>query len=530
MTRQVPYYFNPRPYQREAWNRKLSYKYDIYLEIWHRQAGKDTNFIQFALINSWLNPGTQSAYVGLDNKWIRRNIWDKYINQRRHWDSYPSDKIDVHETKQQVKMLNNPEGKAEAMIQFIGFKDSETLIGSAYEHFFVSELSLYKRRAFDYLAPIWDNKKAMGEKFGFHANFTPRGLHNNAADMLRAYTGEDDPELWPGEHNVDGYSCYVDVLRADQSEISPGVRLYSDDALEKTRNRIIREDGNDNRFRQEFFCDFLTVNAGLVFQGIELLEREKRTESFNLRTEHPVYMVWDISSKDKKSDWTACIVFQYINEKLFIYDWFEDNRKSVLECVQELSKRPYFHLIKAAGLPWDADRSGSTLSPYDEVRKNFPGIDWHIIERNLKMDGINRGRQLLPNAYINLPQCDWLWTCFNSWEFKEIQANDDWSSEPKHDRFSHLMDAYRYLADMLAQYPYIKAGGSVIKEMPSHYAAWGQGVNDEIEDQWSKMPPAMRPSRSDPRRKKSPIDIYGEIKPDYQKQSIADVLKENGYQ
>ena len=38
------------------------------------------------------------------------------------------------------------------------------------------------------------------------------------------------------------------------------------------------------------------------------------------------------------------------------------NRKAVVECVQELAKRPYFHLIRGACLPWDSDRSGSISS------------------------------------------------------------------------------------------------------------------------------------------------------------------------
>ena len=158
----VPLYFEPRPAQLEAWARRLSGDYDYYFKIWHRQLGKDTDDIQYALYNAYENPGTQSAYVGLDNKWIRRNIWDKYLDGRRHWDNYPNHIIDVHETRQQVKMLNNPEGLAEAIVQFIGFKESENLIGSSYDSFFFSEVSLYRRDALDFITPIWDNKLAEG--------------------------------------------------------------------------------------------------------------------------------------------------------------------------------------------------------------------------------------------------------------------------------------------------------------------------------------------------------------------------------
>ena len=501
MAIQVPRYFQPRPYQKDAWVRRLSGKYDYYFKTWHRQAGKDTDDIQFALYRAWINPGTQSAYIGLDNKWIRRNIWDKYIDGRRHWDDYPPDMIDPKETQQVVKMLNNPEDKAEAIIQFIGFKESESLIGSSYDNFYGSELSLYKRNAFAFIPPIWDNKVAMGEPLSVNFNFTPRGLSNIAADMIRTYTGEDDPQLWPGEHG----RVYVDVQPANKTTKADGTRLFTDEHLEKIRERYIREFGNDNMFRQEYMCEFLAVNAGLVYPAIEILRKDGRYEPFNIVTDKPLYMAWDISSKDKQSDWTSCIVYQYYNGKLFIYDYFEDNRKAVVECVQELSRRPYFHLIRAAGLPWDADRSGSKDSPYEECRRMFPNISWHILGRTFVADGINRVRTLFPNMYINKPTCEWVVECFENWEFKELSSNEDWAATPRHDRYSHLMDAVRYVADMIKQVTYISSNDGKPTKMPSHYTEW----NDNETTSWEDLPPGMRVSKLSSMRKKDPADVYG---------------------
>ena len=468
--------------------------------------GKDTDDIQFALFNSWTHPGTQTAYIGIDNKWINRNIWNKYIDGRRHWDNYPKEEdggIRVSETRQIVYCQNNPEGLAPALIQFIGFKESESLIGSSYDSWFVSELSLYRRGAFDFIQPIWDNRKAMGLPLSVSFNFTPRGISNVAADMLRTYTGEDDPALWPGKHG----RVYVDYLPADKSTKEDGTRLYSDEMLEDIRQRYIRAYGNDNLFRQEMMCEFLAVNAGLVYPAIEVLRKENRYTKFNLRTDKPVYMAWDISSKDKQTDWTSCVVFQYYDGKVFIYDQFENNRKAVVECVQELSARPYFHLIRAACLPWDADRSGSRNSPLEECRQMFPGISWHILQRTYKNDGINRVRTLMPNLYINSENCDWLMECFESWEYRELTGVEDWAAEPKHDRYSHLMDATRYMAEMIDQIPYIKQNDGLPQKMPSHYRGWTDVDMDE--DSWDNMPPGMRPSKFSKLRKKKPSQVYG---------------------
>ncbi len=502
MAVQVPLYYEPRPYQRATWARRLSGKYHYDINIWHRQAGKDSNDIQFALFNSYLHAGTQSAYIGLDNKWIRRNIWDKYIDGRRHFDSYPSDIIEPLETRQQVKFHNN-EDLAPALVQFIGFKESESLIGSSYENFYISELSLYKRGAFDLIMPIWDMKKAEGKDFMICANFTPRGMSNIAADFLAAYTGTADPEGWPGEHG----DVYVDLMPADKSMRDDGTRLFTDEMLADIKQRYIRAMGNDLLFRQEYMCEFLAVNAGLVFPGIEAVRKEGRYRKFNLDTSRPVYMAWDISSKDKQSDWTSAIVFQYFNNYLLIYDYFEDNRKAVVECVQELAKRPYFHLIRAACLPWDSDRSGSSSSPLEECRRAFPNIQWHKLDRSYVSDRINRGRQMLANAVINEERCDWLMECFESWEFRELSSAEDWSAQPKHDRYSHLMDAYGYGCDFLSQVSYLQEATGKPKNMPAYYDEWDLDGSTE----WDDLPPGMRPSKFSPLRKKLPRDIYGDI-------------------
>lgn len=496
----VPLYFEPRPAQLAAWARRLSGDYDYYFKIWHRQFGKDTDDIQFALHNAYMNPGTQTAYVGLDNKWIRRNIWDKYLDGRKHWSNYPDHVIDVHETRQVVRMLNNPEDKAEALIQFIGFKESENLIGSSYDSFFFSELSLYRRDALDFILPIWDNKVAEGLPLLVNMNFTPRGLNNIAADMLKTYTGKDEWHEWPGAHG----RVYVDVLPADRSLKADGTRLYPDDVLETIRQRYIRQFGNDNMFRQEFLCEFMAMNAGLVYPAIEQLRAEGRYRPFNIDRRSPLYVAWDISSKGKESDWTSAVVFQYFEGSLKLIDYFEDNRMAVVECVQELAKRPYFHMIHSAFMPWDSDRSGSRSSPLEECQRTFPNISWRKLSRTYEKDGIDRVRMLFPNMLINEENCAWLMECFESWEYRSLTSMEDWAANPKHDRYSHLMSAVRYAADAIAEFDYIATADGRPVKMPEHYGQW-QG---EEESGWDDLPPGMRPSKFSPLRKKNPSELF----------------------
>lgn len=497
----VPLFYQPRWYQEAAWKRRFSGDITYYGKCWHRQAGKDSDDIEYANTNAYMNPGTQTAYIGLDNKWVKANIFEKYIDGRSFFSEFPDDLVDVNSTNQKVVFKNKTETKDNSIVRYVGYKEQGSLIGSSYDKWMISELSLYKRGQFDFIWPIFDNKIAHNEPLEVGFNFTPRGLTNEAADWLRALTGEDEPEKWPGFHEGPMGNCYIDLLPGDKSGI------YTEAQLDAMRQRDILKNGNDNLFRQEIMCEFMSVNAGLVFPAIEMVRKEGRYCPYNLDTTKPVYLAWDISSKDKLTDWTSCIVFQYYNGRMFIHDWYENNRMSVVECVQELAQRPYFHLVRAACLPWDSDRSGSSMSPLDECRRMFPNITWHKLDRSYVSDGINKFRGLMPNLIINSNKCDWLMECFENWEYKMMESIDDFASTPKHDRYSHLMDACRYAADFISQVPYLADNSGKPPTMISHYGEWGVET-DPIGSEWEDLPPGMRPSKFSKLRNMSPDKVY----------------------
>lgn len=445
----VPMHYKPWPHQVAAWSRRNSGKYTYYIKLWSRQLGKDTDDIQYALRQAWDNHGTQTAYVGLDNVWINNNIFRKTIEHddgisRYHWQDYPDEYIDHKDTIKEIWLSNGPENSAQSRIKFIGFLNDQQLIGSSYDNFFISEASLYREHAFTYIQPIWEQKLRMGKKLFVSINGTPRGMRNNYYDLLRVYTGVDDPEDFPGEHG----SCYVDKVTIHDVLVPDGHGgyrpLYTPEDIEILKDRHIREFGNLNLYEQEYECKFTTVNAGLVYQGIEQLQKEKRYCPYNLDTSKPVYAAFDLSSKGKVSDATAAIIFQYYNGRFFVYDIFEDRGKSFVECFSELAKRDYFHLIRFVALPWDSERSASSETPIEEASRLWPSINFHALERERVDRGINLVRRMLPNMIVNSNKCDWLMTCFNNYEYKRLEKQDDWAAKPQHNRYSHLMDALRY--------------------------------------------------------------------------------------
>lgn len=453
----VPKFYKPWPHQVRAWGRRRTGLYEIDAKLWCRQAGKDTDDIQWNLKYAWLNPGKQSAYIGLDNVWINNNIFKKYIDNRTHWMDYPEEYIDVVASQKEVYMTNNPDGVAPSRIKFIGFLNDEGLVGSSYDHWTISEASLYSRNAFQYIRPIWDRKRALGTGFQLNLNGTPRGTQNVYYDLLRAFTGVEDPKDFPGAHG----NCYVDLVTIEDlmvpDPLSGGYKhLYTPEDIEKLKSEYLREYGDLNLFYQENYCDFTKVNSGLIYKGIEQLIKDGRYCDYNLDTEKPVYMAWDISSKGKVSDATACIVFQYINGRMIIFDWFEARGMSLVECVQELAKRDYFHLIRFAALPWDSDRSASSETPLEECKRMFPNINWHALEQERVDRGIQLVRGYLKNMIINAARCRYVREAFESYEYKRLSKEDNWTAKPRHDRWSHIMDAVRYAAMAIKEIDYLQ--------------------------------------------------------------------------
>lgn len=477
---EVPRFYKPWPHQVRAWNRRDSGLYTYDVKLWCRQAGKDTDDIQWNLMWGWMNPGKQAAYVGLDNVWINNNIFKKYIDGRTHWQDYPEEYIDPKDTQKEVLLTNNPEGIAPFRLKFIGFLNDQGMIGSSYDSFTISEASLYKRNAFQYIEPIWERKVAFGAQLQVLLNGTPRGMRNVFYDMLCSLTRESEPAAFPGAHKNPLGDCYVDKVTIEDLIVPDGHGgwrpMYNREGIEALKDKYMRAYGDLNLFYQENYCDFTTVNSGLVYKAIEQLRDQGRFCPWNLDTTRPVYMAWDISSKGKVTDATSCVVFQYVNGRMVIFDWLEARGKALVECVQELAGRSYFHLIRFAALPWDSDRSASSETPIEECRKMFPNINWHALDMERVDRGINLVRQMLPNMIINSDRCDWVMECFESYEYNWLGAYEDWSPKPRHDRYSHIMDAVRYAAMSVREIDYLQLNDCGVDDRPAGtYEYFGTG-------------------------------------------------------
>lgn len=494
----IPRFYTPWPHQQAMWGTRRTRRFPYDVKLWARQTGKDTDDMQYCDYSAWTTPGRQIAYVGLDNVWITNNIFKKVIDNRSFWDDYPPEYVSVKDTVKEVLFTNNPDGYAQSRIKFIGFLNDQALIGSSYDEFFISEASLYKQSAFQFIQPIWDQKLAMGKDLSVHLNGTPRGTRNVFFELLRTYTGVDDPAYFPGEHGL----IYVDKKTIEDIMVPDGdggwKPLYTPDQIAEIRDRYIRQFGNDNLFRQEYYVDFTTVNAGLVYQGIEQLQNEGRYRIVNVNTEHPVYVAFDIASKGAVSDATAMVAYQYYGGQMFVLDIYEARGQSLIECIGDLVERDWWRYVKMGFLPWDSERSASSETPIEEARGRHPQITWHALDKERVDRGITEVRRMLPNMHIDNRRCDYLMECFNNYEYKRLESQDDWAARPMHNKYSHLMDALRYAVMGVREMQYLGMDENGSEQSRASTYAWF-GDDDGDDEEKSRIPITWQK----PRRRKS---------------------------
>jgi hypothetical protein len=188
------------------------------------------------------------------------------------------------------------------------------------------------------------------------------------------------------------------------------------------------------------------------------MEKEGRIHDFNLDPGHPVYVVYDIGASGIQSDATSWIAFQWFNGRLFLYDCGEGHGRALPEYVDDLQVKHYFNKIAALILPWDGEHHEKAINttPADMMRQRFPNVAvlaksgkvWKIPnsragDYNIITD-IQQTRMMMYNTIVHPGKCQWLLECMENYKYEFNTRLQMWTSQPKHDKYSHMMDALRY--------------------------------------------------------------------------------------
>ena len=452
-----PVFYKPRPYQQELHRLWRDYQYGI--AVLPRQTGKDVAASMEQCHARLKTPKTTGIYISLSNPVIRDILWDKtYIDPasntyiRGLQDNVPPEEVNWRNTVMEGRFTNKSRLKLQGYFQ-TGQDNSG--VGTAFQDYTITELALFNREdPIPRLMPILENK---AERKRLMVVSTPRGKRQNPLWQLMQSL-KDHPKAKTIIRDIDDLNAIM------KREGLPPV--LTEVELELIRETYLKRFGNDRMFEQEYYVSFEEMDAAAVYgEAYMKMVTEKRIHTYNLDPGHPVYVGFDIGASGKHSDATAWIAFQWINNRLFLYDCGEGHGKALPEYVDVLQTKPYFSKIAAMILPWDGDHHEKAVNttPADMMRKRFPTVAvlaksnkvWKIPNSRqgdiTLITDIQQTRMQLYNTIIHAENCEWLLECIENYKYEYNSRLQMWTEQPLHDKHSHMMDALRYVVQAIKE-------------------------------------------------------------------------------
>ncbi len=407
---QLPYNYEPRPYQLPLLA-ALDQGYLKLLAVWHRRAGKDKTLINIVAKKMFERVGAYYYFFPTYNQG-RKIIWNgmdrsgfKFIN---------------HIPQPLIKRVDNQQMLIEtingSIFQVIGTDNIDSVVGTNPIGNIFSEYSLQNPRAWDFIRPI------VAENGGWSIfNYTPRGSNHGKALYEMALS---DPKHW-----------FVQRLTVDDTHaISPEI-------LEQERLEIIKKDGNDALFQQEYYCSFEVPIQG-AYYGSQLMELERQGRITNVPWEPsiPVNTYWDLGIGDSTAIWFE----QSVGHEVRIIDYYENSGEGLGHYIKKLKEKTYVYGEHYAPHDIQVRELSSGKSRLESAREL--GVNFRIQPKLPIDDGIDAARNLLPMCWFDKEKTERGLNALKSYHKYWDEENKIYSSRPEHDWSSHGSDAFRGMA------------------------------------------------------------------------------------
>ena len=438
------------------WKRKK-----IGVAVFPRQSGKDVALSMEGCEARLMYPKTNGVYVAPDRPSVKNILYDKtyYDSElgrqiQMLQDNVPKSLVRWKDTDLEGRFSNGSILKLEGYFQ--SGKDKNG-VGTSFDDYMFTELSLFtKEDPIPRLQPIITGNN-VGRK-RLMAVSTPRGKRNNSLWAL----------MQSQKHNPDFQVIIRTIDDLNEMMVKAGLPVVrTQQQLEIDRESYLQRFGNSRMFEQEYYCSFEEMDAAAVYgEALSTLLKDGRDAEFNWDRRHPVYVSFDIGSAGVHSDATAWIAFQWINNKLFLIDCGEGHGRALPEYVDDLQQKDWFNHLAYIVLPWDGDSHeiGVRETPADMMRQRFGNVAvlakgtniWTVkgMPNTDSADIITMVQQVrlqMYNTYINKKTCDWVINCLENYKYKFNQAEQQWSPRPNHDKYSHMMDALRYVVQAVKE-------------------------------------------------------------------------------
>ncbi|CAG4900732.1 hypothetical protein [Paraburkholderia saeva] len=413
----LPNEWQPRPYQRAAWD---------YLErggkhaelIWCRRAGKDETALHRTAVASFERIGTYWHMLPMAAQ-ARKAIWNAVnprTGKKRIDEAFPEAiRRKKNDQEMYIEFVNG------STWQVLGSDNYNAMVGAPPVGIVYSEWALSNPASKAYLRPI------IAENNGWQIFITtPRGKNHAHTTYQGA---KSDPD------------AFAQILTA----VDTG--QYDAEKLIKLRAEYVRDFGEamgNALFDQEFMCSFESPILGAVYAR-EIRDAAQRVMRVPYDPSKPVHIFWDLGRADKTAIWFAQLgPFEYR-----VIDYLEGVGKHIGEYIPDLQAKRY--VFGDCWLPHDANNEllASQRTVAQQLRD--AGFKVRTVPKTSIDTRIEAARLMFPLIYFDEQKCAVGLDALNNYRYAVDEETKQFSTEPLHDWASHAADAFGYMAIALRE-------------------------------------------------------------------------------
>lgn len=426
----LPYNFTARWYQKPVLQ-ALDNGFKRVVSVWHRRSGKDKVFINYMAKEMFERIGGYYYFLP-SYKQGKKIIWNgrdrdgfKFTDHIPQGLRIRTDNTEMLiEVKKPTTLMSSEELERHkagdkipgSLFQVIGTDNIDSIVGTNPVGCVFSEWPLQNPAAWDFMRPI------LAENGGWAVfDYTPRGKNHGWTTLQ---TARAFPKVW-----------YSEVLTVEDTKaIDPKI-------LGQEREEIIRKDGNDALYQQEYMCSFdVPIQGSYYAQQLLKADEDGRHTAVPYDMNGLVDTYWDLGIDDSMTIWFV----QVVGKEVHLIDYMEDNGEGINYYIQALGKKPYIYRKHYA--PHDIKvRELGTGKSRLEVAKSL-GIEFEVIPMIPVEDGIQAVRNILNRCWFDLEKTERGWDALMSYHKEWDEKNQVYRAHPEHDWSSHGSDAFRGFA------------------------------------------------------------------------------------
>jgi len=419
---QLPHKYSPRPYQ-QPFLTAMDNGFLRAVLVWHRRAGKDKSLVNFVAkkmmerVGAYYyffptyRQGKKILWKGMDRDGVP--FLDHFPQALRYGKPNDTDMSLQFMHPTATEEAGSP--KPGSLFQVIGTDNIDSIVGTNPVGCVFSEFALQDPRAWDFIRPI------LAENGGWAVfNFTPRG-ENHGYDIFQL--AESSPD-W-----------FCQLLTAADTKAIP------EKVLEQERLEIIRKDGNDALYQQEYQCSFSVPIAGAYFaQQLMTAQEEGRISQVPHEPTLKVDTYWDLGIGDSTTIWLV----QMVGKEKRLIDYYETSGEGLAHYAKVLQDKPYNYGRHWAPHDIEVRELGTGKSRLETARKL--GIKFDIVPNIGLEDGIEAVRNVLNSCWFDKEKCRRGLNALKSYHKEYDDKNNTYKDRPYHDWSSHGADAFRMFA------------------------------------------------------------------------------------